>query len=147
MSVLKATRSAQWPLVASFTLNFNDTMLNTSGVSKDFGAATVAATNVFEVINLPPGSVVIGGDWTTETAFDTAGWDLTVGDSTTGDRYLSSTDVKGTARTPLVPTGFQNVTGLNIRISVQCDDACTTGKGTLRVEYIVEGRSSEVQAT
>jgi hypothetical protein len=117
MAKLNATRGAQYPLVAEFTLNFNDTMLNTSGVSKDFGVSTVAETNSFDVINLPYGAVVTGGEWVTETAFDTAGFDITVGDATTGNRYLAATDVKGAARTALVPTGYVS-DGASIRISV-----------------------------
>lgn len=144
MSVLKMTRGAQWPLVAEFTFNFDDTMANTSGVSKDFGAATVAETNSFDVINLPYGAVVIGGDVVTETTFDTAGLDITVGDATTGNRYLTSTDVKTAGRTALVPTGYVSDGG-SVRISVQCDDVCTAGKATVRVMYTIRNRTNEVQ--
>lgn len=144
MANLQKTRGVQYPLVAEFTLNFNDTMANSSGVSKNFGSSTVAETNSFDVINLPYGAVVIGGEWVTETAFDTAGWDLTVGDAVTGNRYLASTDVKSAGRTALVPTGYVSDGG-SVRISVQCDDACTTGKGTLRVMYTIRGRSHEAQ--
>lgn len=146
MALLKKTRTAQWPLVAEFTLNFNDTMLNTSGVLKDFGVTTVAETNSFDVINLPPNAVVIGGDWVTETVFDTAGLDITVGDATTGNRYLASADLKAAARTALVPTGYVSDGG-TIRISVQCDDVCTTGKATLRVMYTIRDRANEVNPT
>lgn len=144
MANLQKTRGVQYPLVAEFTLNFNDTMANSSGVSKNFGSSTVAETNSFDVINLPYGAVVIGGEWVTETVFDTAGWDLTVGDATTGNRYLASTDVKSAGRTALVPTGYVSDGGA-IRISVQCDDVCTTGKGTLRVMYTIRNRSHEAQ--
>lgn len=144
MSELKITRGAQWPLVAEFTLNFNDTMLNTAGVSKDFGATTVAATNSFDIINLPYGAVVIGGDVVTETAFDSAGFDITVGDATTADRYLASTDRAAAGRTALVPTGYVS-DGAAVRISVQCDDACTAGKATVRVLYTIRNRTNEVQ--
>lgn len=144
MAKLKATRGAQYPLVAEFTFNYNDTMLNTSGVSKDFGATTVAETNSFDVINLPYGAVVIGGDVVTETAFDSAGLDVTVGDATTGNRYLASTDVKSAGRTALVPTGYVSDGGA-VRISVQCDDACTAGKATVRVMYTIRNRLNEAQ--
>ena len=144
MALLKANRSAQWPLVASFTLNFDDTMVNVAGTTLDFGKTNAAAT-VVEVINLPPGSVVTGGEWTTETAF-THAFTILVGDSGVAGRYLGSTNVGAAARTALVPTGFQNVTGLNIRLSFTNTTAGDiAGKGTLRVEYIVAGRSNEVQ--
>lgn len=145
MADLKITRGAQYPLVAEFTFNFDDTMNNTAGASKDFGKTTVAETNSFDVINLPYGAVITGGDVVTETVFDTAGLDVTVGDSTTGNRYLTSTDVKGVGRVALVPTGYVS-DGAAVRISVQCDDACTTGKATVRVFYTIRSRINEVQA-
>lgn len=145
MAELKITRGAQYPLVAEFTLNFDDTMLNTSGVSKDFGKTTVSETNSFDIINLPYGAVVTGGSVVCETVFDTAGWDITVGDSTTADRYLAATDRKAVGITALVPTGYVS-DGASIRISVQCDDACTTGKATIRVEYTIRNRINEVQS-
>jgi hypothetical protein len=144
MAKLTASTARQYPLVAMFTVNFDDTMLNTSGVEKDFGKTTVAETNTFGVINLPYGAVVTGGRWVTNTAFDTAGLDVTVGDSSTGNRYMASTDVKGTGVTALVPTGYVS-DGKNLTISVQCDDVCTAGKATLYVEYIITGRTNEIQ--
>lgn len=142
MPNLLKTRVAQYPLVAEFTLNFDDTMLNTAGVSKDFGLTTVAATNSFDVLTLPIDAVIIGGEWVTETAFDTAGLDITVGDATVADRYLAAADLKAKARTALVPTGYVSDGG-PIRISVQCDDVCTTGKATLRVMYTIRDRGNE----
>jgi hypothetical protein len=68
-----------------------------------------------------------------------------VGDSTTGNRYLASTDRAAAGRTALVPTGYVS-DGAAIRISVQCDDVCTTGKATVRVLYTIRNRVNEVQA-
>lgn len=146
MAKLKATRSAQYPLVAEFSFNFNDTMDDVNGVTRDFGSlagGSVALTAyVFEVIPLPPNAVVIGGDITTEVAFDTAGLDVLVGDSVDTDRYLASSDVKAAGRVALVPTGFRGA-GENLRITVSTDDACTTGKATIRVQYIIKDRAQE----
>lgn len=75
MAVLKATRSAQRPLIATFVWNFDDTMVDTGGVSKDFGVSNTAST-VFEVLNLPIGAIVTGGSVVTETAFDAATYGL-----------------------------------------------------------------------
>ena len=143
MSALKATRTAQRPLVASFVWNFDDTMLDTGGVSKDFGATNIAST-VFEVVNLPVGAIVTGGSVVTETAFDAATYTVSIGDSGSATRYLGATDVKSAGRTALVPTGYRNTGGLNIRATVVPADACTTGKLTLLVEYIIDGKSEEV---
>lgn len=143
MAVLKINRGAQWPLVAEFTLNFDDTMADINGVSKDFGLTNVAAS-VFEIINLPYGAVVVGGDVVTETVFDTASWSIKVGDATTDDRYLSATDRKAVGRSALVPTGVVSDGG-SIRLTVTNADVCTTGKATVRVTYTIRNRTNEVQ--
>lgn len=150
MATLIATRTAQRPLIAEFTFNFDDRMVPISGgtaiagtTEVDFGKTNIAAT-VFEVINLPRDSVVIGGEVVTETAFDTASYSVTVGDSGTADRYLAATDKKGTGRTALVPTGYRNASGLNLRVGVTNADVCTTGKMVVRVQYMIDGRADEV---
>lgn len=147
MSKLIASRTAQWPLVAEFKLNFDDTMVNTAGNTVDFGKTNLGgAAGAFDIIPLPPGAVVIGGEVVTETAFDTAGLDVTIGDSSSADRYLASADLKSAGRTALVPTGYRG-TGQNIRLTFSSDDVCTAGVLTVRVSYIVAGRSNEVQIT
>jgi hypothetical protein len=150
MSTLTATRGAQWPLMAEFTFNFDDQMVPVSGgtaisgtTAVDFGKTNIAAT-VFNLINLPYGAVVVGGEWVTETAFDTAGYTITIGDSTTADRYLASADKKAAARTALTLTGYVS-DGAAIRLGVTNTDVCTTGKATLRVLYTIRGRLNEAQ--
>lgn len=143
MAKLTASRSAQWPLVAEFSFNFDDTMDNTSGAEVDFGATNTAAS-VVEVIPLPPGAVVIGGSVDRSVAFDAATYNVEVGDEDDADRYLASTDVKAVGSTALVPTGYRG-TGQNIRVSFTAADVCTAGSATVRVEYVVEDRSNEVQ--
>jgi hypothetical protein len=149
MAKLIASRSAQYVLEAEFVLNFDDTMVPVSGgtaiagtAEVDFGKTNVAAT-VFEVIPLPTGATVIGGEVVTDTAFDTATYNLTIGDSGSANRYLTTTDRKAVGRTALVPTGYIG-NGENIRIGLTNADVCTTGKMTVRVQYIVKGRSNEV---
>lgn len=147
MSKKIASRTAQWPLVAEFTVNFDDTMVNSVGNTVDFGKTNLGgAAGIFSVIPLPPGAVIIGGSLVTDTAFDTAGLDVTVGDSSVANRYLASTDVKGAGLVALVPTGYKGI-GENIVLSFSSDDVCTAGTLTLRVHYIVTGRSNEVQIT
>ena len=108
MAKLIPARGAQYPLVAEYTFNFDDTVVNTSGATVDFGKTNTAATTI-EIAPLPQGAVVIGGEVVTTTAFDAATYRVTVGDATTADRYLGSTDKKGTGRTALVPTGRHKV--------------------------------------
>lgn len=145
MAKLIASRTAQYPLVAEFTFNFDDTMVNTAGATVDFGKVNLGgAAGSFVVIPLPPGAVVVGGELVTSTAFDTAGFDVKVGDADDDDRYLASTDAKAAGRVALVPTGYAG-TGQNVVLNFSSDDACTAGKMTLRVMYVVGGRTSEVQ--
>lgn len=147
MALKIASRTAQWPLVAEFKFNFDDTMVNSVGNTVDFGKTNAGgAAGIFEIIPLPTGAVVLSGEVVTETAFDTAGFDITVGDSLTADRYLTSTDAKGAARVALVPTGYRSL-GNNIRLAFSSDDVCTQGVMTVRITYIIENRSNEVQIT
>lgn len=145
MSALITTRGAQYPLVAEFTFNFDDTMVNTAGNSVDFGAANLGgAAGSFDIINLPPNAIVIGGDISTDIAFDTAGFDVIVGDSVDTDRYHATADLKGLGRVPLLVTGYLGV-GNKIRLNFTSDDVCTTGRMTVRVLYLIRGRVQEVQ--
>jgi len=143
MAKLIATRGSQYPLVAEFTFNFDDTMTDVTGALKDF--KTVGST-VVEVINLPPNAVVIGGDVTTETAVGgSTAYNVSVGDSGNPTRYLAATDCKNAGRIALVPTGYVG-NGENIRLTVAPTGSdATAGKLTLRVEYIVRNRVNEVQ--
>jgi hypothetical protein len=143
MSKLIATRGAQYPLVAEFTFNFDDTMVDVDGVLKDF--KTVGST-VVDAINLPTGAIVIGGEVVTETAVSTSSaYNIKVGDSNDDDRYLTVTDCAAAGRTALVPTGYVG-NGEQIRVTVAPTDAdATAGKVTVRVQYIVRNRVNESQ--
>lgn len=144
MSLLIPSRTAQSPLVAEFTFNFDDTMVPAAGgAAVDFGAANTSATTVV-VIPLPPNSTVTGGSVDVNEAFDAATYNVTVGDATTVDRYLTA-DIKAVGRSALVPTGYLNVAGENVELTFTAADVCTTGNATVRVEYVVEGRACEVQ--
>lgn len=141
MAKLKATRQAQYVLEAEFSFNFDDTLTNTAGAAVDGGKTNLAATTV-EVIDLPYGATVVGGSVVTDVAFDAATFNVTVGDSGVADRYLASTDKKGTGVTALVPTGYVGA-GENLRLTFTAADVCTTGKMTVRVLYTVAGRGNE----
>ena len=144
MSKKLAARTAQYPLVAEFTFNVLDTMVNTSGANDGF--ATVA-THVFDVINLPAYATVVGGEVVTESAITgSTAYNVSVGDSVSATRYLGVTDKTTAARTALVPTGFVGA-GENIRLTVTPTVAASTGGTiTLRVMYVIRGRGNEVQA-
>ena len=143
MSLKTKMKYSQDVRVAEFTFNFDDTMVATDGTTDDFKAVQA---NVFDVIELPPNSVVVGGDVTTETAFTgSTAVNVKVGDSGSDNRYLGTTDRITAGRTALVPTGYVNASGLSVRLTVTPTVlAATAGKATVRVEYIVRDRANEV---
>lgn len=143
MSKLIATRGLQYPLVAEFTFNFDDTMVDTSGTLKDF--KTVGST-VVDAINLPTNAIVTGGEVVTETAVTgSTAYNVSVGDSGSATRYLGATDRVAAGRTALVPTGYVG-SGEQIRVTVAPTvTAATAGKVTVRVQYIVRNRVLETQ--
>lgn len=142
MAKLLASRTAQYPLCAEFEFNFDDTMKNTSGALVDFGKTNIAAS-VFDMINVPEGAVIIDGEVVTDVAFDAATYTIAVGDSAVANRYLTATDKKGVGRTALVPTGHRTE-GKNLRVTVTAADVCTTGKATVRIQYVIRDRAQEV---
>lgn len=145
MSKKLASRYAQNVKAVEFTWNYDDTIVNASGATVDFGKTTTGIDSIVaDVIELPPGAVVVGGHVVTDTAFDTAGYDIEVGDATTDNRYKSTSDMKGTGLAELVPTGLTLTTGGKIRLTIGNDDACSAGKATLRVLYVIKDRADEV---
>lgn len=160
MTALKATRGAQNPLVAEFTFDVSTAVADTmptvvgnviGGAAPAYNAAGVSlgavATQIFDVIGLPPGAIVIGGDLTVETAVvGPTVSTLAVGDALSGARYLAATSLLAAARTALVPTGYVSA-GDNLRITIVNTVAvATAGKVTVRVEYVIRGRHSEAIA-
>jgi len=146
MALVKKNRVLQWPLVAEFTFNLADTMVATDGVTRVFSAA--GAANIFDVIGLPPNAVVTGGDVTVETVSNDSGTaTVKIGDSANDARYLTATSTKSAARTALTLTGFRGV-GEDIRLTfANANGDATTGKVTVRVQYVVSGRANETQVS
>ena len=145
MALLTPTRGHQDVLVAEFLFNYNDTMVNTVGNTVDFGLLNAGAgAGIFDIINLPVNSIVVGGSISTMVAFDTAGYDVIVGDSVDDDRYHATADIKGVATVALLTTGYLNTGGLPLRLKFSSDDVCSTGQMLVRVEYIIRGRVCEI---
>lgn len=144
MALLKPNRTAQYALHAEFIFNITDTMVQTDGTTKAFNAVAP----VVEPIALPPNAVVVGGDMTVETISDETGTaTIAIGDSASATRYLAATTLKTAARTALTLTGYRGL-GENLRITIANQNGnATVGKVSIRVNYIVSGRASEVQIT
>lgn len=90
MATLKKLPNAQYPLAGVFSFNFDDVMLNTSGVSTAFGAA---AGTVYDIMTPPPGAIVIDGSVKVETPAAGFASTVDVGDSDDPDRYTETAPV------------------------------------------------------
>lgn len=139
MPKLNAARTAQTVLSAEFAWEIGDTMVNTSGVEDNFASA---AAHVFDVINLPPGAILVGGELVVETAFNGTTYPVVVGDSVTADRYLATADRKAAGRTALTLTGRIGQ-GEPVRVTITPTGTTTAGKARLRVLYVVDKRANE----
>lgn len=180
MPIVKRTRSAQVPLVAEFLFSFNDGMaplsaLNGASVEDnpranvtDFGSRLlptgvlsgvtyVAGSNAvttgdkfFEMIRLPLGAQVIGGDLQVEVAF--AGpttTTLALGDAVLGTEYLAATSLAALGRTALtIPADAATnaFAGQDVRGSMLFTggQAATAGRARVRIMYTIDGRGTEV---
>lgn len=162
MSALKASRGAQWPLVASITLDFSTAAADTmptvvgnviAGASPAYNATGVAlnaitAGSIFELIPLPVNATLVGGEIVVETAVvGPTVSTLSLGDASSATRHATTVDLKTAARTALTLTGYRagvTAAGKNLRGSlVNSVAVATAGKVTVRVMYVVEGRTSE----
>lgn len=143
MAKLIAARSAQWPLLSEFTFNFDDTIVDINGVEKDFGK-TETHDVVAQIINLPEGAVVIGGEIVVETAgVGPTVYTASLGDSASANRYANAVDLKTASRTALTLTGYR--TSENLRLTINSTvAAASAGKATVRVLYVLPGRANEV---
>lgn len=112
----------------------------------DFTFASIPTTAAVEAaLNLPANAIVVGGDLTVTTAWNTAtSAALAVGDVTTAARYLAAGDLKVVARTALTLTGFTTTTTqpvVNVT-PTYVGAAATAGAARLMVNYTVKGRAA-----
>lgn len=160
---LISSRTAQYLLGSEFAFNWNNFVIDTVDlVKKTFGSTVAAATDpaeagltgpvantvTFDAIPLPPGAVITGGEVIVETAFvgpTAATLSLGIAGTLTGLANAVSLLAAGrtalTLTTPLVANS-----GQNIRLTYAYTVAnATAGKARVRLQYTVDGRSSEVQ--
>lgn len=139
MAKVFAARGGQYELVSTFSINAADTVTNTSGVVQ-----RVDANGVYDVVLLPAGAVVTGGDLVVYTASnDTTTLTASVGDSASAARYLAATSLKAVARTALTVTGFESDGG-NVRVTIATATGdATAGRAVLRLHYTINNRQNE----
>jgi hypothetical protein len=150
MALLYAARGSQPLQVSEFIFNFNDTMKDVSGVTKTFGSVFGDAGN-FEIIKLPPGAQIVGGDIVVETAgVGPTAYTINLGTSGGAAILASAFDLKGAAnaRTALLLTTLtgatSTLTGLDIRMAVTSTVAnASAGKWRITVLWKLDGRVME----
>lgn len=150
MATIKKTPGAQTVLAADF--QFGYTTGGSDGVASDGILATngavvlvsAAANTVYDVINIPAGAQVVGGDVNVIAAVTTtATATLAVGDSASASRYLGATSIKAAARTALVPTGYISL-GEPLRLTIANADATgAVGKVKVTILFTLTGRVTE----
>lgn len=145
-ALLKKLSNAQYPLTGVFTFNFDDTMVNTAGVTKAFGDA---APGAFDIMTPPVGAIVISGAVKVETAAVGNTSTVDVGDSDDTDRYTETAPID--LADPDAPaSGFEQLgdhkvySGAQaIRITMANGGALTALKAHIIVTMIVPGRATE----
>lgn len=161
-----ASRSAQYPMVAEFTFNFNDWVIDSVDLTKKTLGSTVALstdpaeagltgpvanTITFDCIPLPVGAVIVGGELIIETAVTgSTAATITLGIAGALTTLLGSTSLMAAAstRTALLLTSAlqHNAAGNNVRATIAYTVAnATAGKARVRIMYTVDNRQSEVQ--
>lgn len=124
---IKYKSARQEALTAILAINFSDV---TSALSE--GA-----------IEVPANAVVTGGEITVLTAWNTTGTALlSLGDTGSATRYLSSVNLKSAARTALTLTGYKHTVAEFLKALITlADTAATQGDARILLSYVVEGRS------
>lgn len=150
MALLQQTRGSQPLQVSEFIFSFNDTMKDVNGAVKTFGSVYTDAGN-FEIIKLPPGAQIVGGDIVVETqGVGPTAYTINLGTSGGAAILASAFDLKGAvnARTALLLTTLtgatSTLTGLDVRMAVSSTVAnATAGKWRITVLWKLDGRTTE----
>jgi hypothetical protein len=160
---LLASRTAQYPLDATFVFNWNNWVTDSVDLTAKTLGSTVAAstdpaqvgltgpvanTITFDCIPLPVGAVIVGGDVVVETAYAGAtAATLSLGIAGSLTALANAVDIKTAARTALtLTTPLVANAGQNIRATIAYTVAnATAGKVRVNLSYLVDGRAQEVQ--
>jgi hypothetical protein len=146
MAKLNASRGAQFPALAEFIFNFDDTMDDVNGVTKTFGSDFNDA-GTFEVINMPAGAVIESGDLIVETqGVGPTAYTVAVGTSAGAGDLLGATTLLSADNTIVAfdTVGIDSTVyaGGNIQITIASTVAnATAGKFRVRLMYTLDDKS------
>lgn len=130
---IKKNAGRQELISASLLINFNDPTA--------YGTAESA-------IDLPGGAILVGGDVTVLTAWNSAtSATLKLGDTADDDRYTGTPiDLKTAGRTALTVTGWRHPIAESLKaLLAQAGAAATAGQARISIQYYVLGRSAFTQ--
>lgn len=159
-----ASRTAQTELTAEFVFNFNDWVVDAvSGAKVTFGSTAANSVDptepgltagtgvVFDCLPMPVGAVIIGGAVIVETAFIGIGIGATLNLGIAGSpsALISALDLDaataGSRTAVLLTAPLVSNAGQNLRLTTAGLTAtATAGKVRVRVNYTIDGRSTEV---
>mgnify|MGYP001371804100 CR=1 FL=1 len=149
MSLIRPTRSAQRVLCSEYIFNFNDTVVDINGATKDYGSATIASAPVADIIKLPLGAQIVGGDLVVVTAgVGPTAYTVKLGIAGNDACYLAASDLLAAANTRyalLLTTANASNAGADIRLTMVDSVAVSTaGKWKLTVLWKIDGKTDEV---
>jgi hypothetical protein len=127
---IKKNPSRQELIVAHLTVGFAD--ITTYGSAE-------------EAFGLPGNAVLVGGDVTVLTPWNSATTaTLKLGDAADDDRYTAAAiDLKTAGRTALTLTGHKHTVAEALKALVaQTGAAATAGRARISIQYFVEGRAA-----
>lgn len=162
-----ASRTAQYPLRAEFAVSYNEFVIDSvTGMKTTFGSSVANSTDplepalnagtgvTFDVIPMPVGAVISGGEVIVETAFAGIGIGATLNVGIAGSLsgLVSAMDldaaVAGSSVPFLLTAPMISNAGQNLRLTVAgMTSTATAGKFRVRVQYTIDGRTSEIQIT
>ena len=120
----------QYPLVATQTITYAD----------------VAGGTAQAVLDVRPGTRIIGGFLKVDTVWNGTTPLLDLGDDGDADRYTASQiDLTAVATTALTITGYKYTESNTIDATISVTGTPSQGSATLVVMYVIDGRANEVE--
>ena len=150
MALITPTRGAQYVMCSEYAFLYNDTVKDINGVTKDYGSATIASAPVADIILLPPGTEVVGGQVAIvaqgvgPTAYTI---DLGVAGATTA--YVAAASLLSAINTKIILTYANpraSSTGLNVRLTM-VDSVAVATAGSFRISVLWKSDGRQNEAT
>lgn len=148
MALIRPTRGAQYVMCSEYAFNFNDTVVDINGVTKDYGSVTIASAPVADIINMPPFTEVVGGQISVITAgVGPTAYTIDLGVAGATTAYHSAFSLLGAAGTKAALTNGTpraSATGLNVRLTmVDSVAVATAGSWRISVLWKSDGKMNE----